>query len=78
MWSSGTIWTESKAGYDYWVKHFEEGSEFGIEQGRISKLTIRRHGDTKNIANYDRGWDIEVPDDKQIKEVYAVLIKKYN
>ena len=33
MWSQGT-----EHGYTYWVKHYEEGSEFGINGGRISKL----------------------------------------
>ena len=78
MWNNGTIWTENKAGYDYWVKHYEEGSRFGIDEGRISKLEIRRHGENKTLVNYDRGWDVNVPDDKQINEVYAVLLAKYN
>jgi len=80
MWSKGTIWTnEGKTGYDYWVKHYEEGSHFGIENnGRISKLAIRKHGETEYLVNYDRGWDIEVPDNAEIQGVYAILLEKYN
>ena len=79
MWSQGTIWADNgKAGYDYWVKHYDEDSEFGIAKGRISKLEIRRHGENETLVSYDRGWDIEVPDDQQIAEVYAVLLAKYN
>jgi hypothetical protein len=80
MWSTGTIWTDGgKAGYDYWVKHYEEGSEYGIEgEGRISKLTIRRHGECRDLVNYDRGWDLEVPDNEEVKAVYAILLEKYN
>jgi len=78
MWSIGTIWTENKAGYDYWVKHFEEGSRFGINEGRISKLTIRKYGESETLVNYDRDWDIEVPDHDDLKAVYALLLKKYN
>ena len=52
MWTKGTI-----NGYDYSIKHFEEGSEYGINGGRISKLDIRRDG--KIFVNYDRGWDIK-------------------
>jgi len=77
----GTIWiVKDKVGYDYVVKHYpDEGSEFGIEnEGRISKLTIRKHGETKALVNYDRGWDIPVPDDKDIKAAYAILLEKYN
>ena len=80
MWSQGTIWTrEGKVGYDYFTKHFDEPSdEFGIEGGKISKLSIRKHGETKWLANYDRFWDIEVPDDDKVKGVYKILLEKYN
>ena len=80
MWSNGTIWTEKgKVGYDYFVKHYEEGSEYGIEnKGRISKLSIRKHGESRDLVNYDRGWDVPVPDSEEIKAVYAILIEKFN
>jgi len=80
MWESGTIWiADSKVGYDYWVKRYGESSEYGIENnGRISKLCIRRHGGTRDLVNYDRSWDVEVPDNDEIKGVYGLLIKKYN
>ena len=80
MWATGTIWAvEGKVGYDYWVKHFPEGSEFGIENnGCISKLTIRRHGENRDLVNYDRDWDVPVPNNKDIKAVYALLLEKYN
>jgi len=80
MWSEGTIWiVEGKVGHDYWVKHYEEGSEFGIENnGRISKLSIRKHSETKWLVNYDRCWDIPVPDNDEVRAVYNILIQKYN
>ena len=60
-------------GKDYKVtfKQFEEGSEFGINGGRISKLTINL--DKKKLANYDRGWDIE-PMDENTKAVLQILL----
>ena len=71
-----TMWTKgTNNGYDFQIKHFEEGSEFGINEGRISKLWISK--DHKALANYDRGWDIR-PTDKGAKAVYAQLLKKYN
>jgi len=70
MWTRGTI-----EGYAYCIKHFEEGSEFGINNGRISKLHISKDGVT--LANYDRGWDI-LPVDAEIKEVYKELVRKFN
>lgn len=70
MWTIG-----NENGYRFCVKHFEEGSQFGIEKGRISKLHISKDGVT--MVNYDRGWDI-LPADKVTKEVYEALLKKYN
>jgi len=70
MWTKGDV-----NGYRFCIKHFEEGSQFGIEEGRISKLHISKDGVT--LANYDRGWDI-LPADKAAREVYEALLKKYN
>lgn len=70
MWTRGTI-----NGYNFCIKHFEEGSEFGIKGGRISKLTISKDG--KAAANFDRGWDIK-PADDEAKEAFKAILKKYN
>jgi len=70
MWTKGTI-----NGYEYCMKHFEEGSEYGINGGRISKLDIRKDG--KIYAGYDRGWDIK-PAGKEIIAVFKELLNKYN
>ena len=80
MRDKGTIWTDnSKVGYDYWVKHYEVGSKYGIEHnGRVSKLTIRKHGEKENLVNYDRGWDIPVPNNDEVRGVYAIILEKYN
>lgn len=45
--------------FHFWVKRHEECSEFGIDGGRISKLTITNEGTGREVVNYDRGWDIE-------------------
>lgn len=71
MWSNGTVDC-----FDYWVKHYEKGSEFGIDGGRISKLTIRKHGQTRDLCNYDRGWDMEPA--AEVKAVYAKLLELFN
>lgn len=77
MWSEGIIACPTTGGkYKYWVKHFEEGSEFGIDGGRISKLTIRKVGESRDLCNYDRGWDVEPAD--EVKAVYAIILGKYN
>ena len=74
MWTEGTIKTPTSL-VRYWVKYFEEGSEFGIEGGRISKLMIRRGDET--IASYERGWDIE-PKDEDAEIAFKILMSKYN
>lgn len=68
-------WTEGKVdGYDFCIKHFEEGSSYGIDGGCISKLEIRKDG--KILANYDRGWDIEVPEEAQT--AYLKILAQFN
>ncbi len=78
MWSEGIISNPATgAKYKYWVKHYAEPSEaYGIDGGRVSKLTIRRYGESRDLANYDRGWDIEPAD--EVRAVYEILLTKYN
>lgn len=80
MWSEGTIGIPGTNGkcksVRYWVKHYEEPSEdYGIDGGKISKLTLKMDGE--EIANYDRGWDIE-PACKEAEYALAILMKEYN
>ena len=80
MWHEGTIGIPKGDKYtiaNYWVKAFEEGSEYGINNGRISKLTIKIAG--KITANYDRGWDIEPAEDDEATQIaYCILLQNYN
>ena len=74
MQSKGSIEIEGTK-VEYCVKHFKEGSEFGIKNGRISKLQCKMAGQT--ILNYDRGWDIE-PETELARKALAILIEEYN
>lgn len=77
MWSEGIIACPETGGkYKYWVKHFEEGSPFGIDGGRISKLSIRKVGENRDLVNYDRGWDVKP--EGEVLAVYAIVLQKYN
>ena len=60
--------------YHYWVKAYETGSEFGIDGGRISKLTLERKGQT--VCNYDRGWDVR-PVDEETKLAMEIILHEY-
>ena len=60
MWTQGAIGIPSGNGgmtsVSYWVKHYDNESQFGIDNGRISKLTLVQ--DSKVVYNYDRGEDV--------------------
>ena len=80
MWKEGTIGIPEKSGKNkvvhYWVKVYEEPSEeYGINGGKISKLSLKMDGEW--IANYDRGWDIK-PTCKEAELALCILLTKYN
>lgn len=75
MWAEGSIKVQNSI-FHYWVKYYEEPSEdYGIEDGRISKLMLKRDGEI--TYNYDRGLDIP-PRDKATEMALAILMKEYN
>ena len=74
MWTTGAILIKGKV-YKYQVKHYVEGSQFGIENGKISKLFVTREGEI--VLTYERGWDVK-PVDEDSELCLAVLMKKYN
>jgi hypothetical protein len=78
MWSEGIIASPTTGNkYKYWAKHYETGSEFGIDGGKVSKLTIRKIGESRDLYNYDRGLDVDCADD-EVRAVYSIILSKYN
>ena len=73
-WKEGALRVH-KGFYHYWVKQYAEGSQFGIEGGRISKLMLKRKGEI--VCNYDRGWDIE-PVDEETQTALEIMLLEYN
>lgn len=69
MWAYGKI-----NGFEYQVKYFTEGSDYGINGGKISKLWIKG---TEGKAYYDRGWDLE-PTTAEADMACEELIARYN
>lgn len=59
----------------WWVKDYEEPSEYGINGGKISKLQIKIDG--KTVCNYDRGWDVK-PTCKEAEITLSILLNAYN
>lgn len=78
MWHDGTITVQDKNGkkveITYTAKIYDEGSMYGINEGRISKLTLKQGKET--VANYDRGWDIP-PKTTEAKKALEILLEKY-
>ena len=80
LWREGTIGIPKTYGggiAHYWAKVYDEGSEFGIDGGRISKLMIKINGET--VVSYDRGWDIK-PDENNAAAMiaYSIILKEHN
>lgn len=74
MWKEGVIGIHGTP-YHYWIKVYEEGSQYGIEGGKISKLMLKRDG--KIVCNYDRGWDMR-PADEETQLAFEILVHTEN
>ena len=59
----------------YSIKVYDAGSCYGINEGRISKLTL--YINDKLAANYDRGWDVK-PRTKVANTAIEMLLESYN
>ena len=70
-WVDGTI--ES---FRFQAKVFDEGSKYGIDGGRVSKLFVwdASIGFGSCIVCYDRGWDVR-PKGNEQQELLRALIK---
>ena len=73
-WTHGTA-TVNGAVYTFDVKHFDEGSDWGLKGGRISKLSIGN--DEGYLVNFDRGWDRR-PQTEETKAVFKALVDRFN
>ena len=74
MWKEGAIKVRNSV-FKFWVKHYDEGSCYGIDEGRISKVMLKRNGIT--VCNYDRGWDV-LPVDEDTETALEILKLEYN
>lgn len=79
MWEKGILKIETADGVTairYEVKVYDEGSVFGIDEGRISKLWLKDEETGLCLANYDRGWDI-MPCNEAAQAAVAELLEMY-
>ncbi len=78
--SKGGNWIEGSLGkFKICAKVFAVGSDFGIKNGRISKIQIcdvaQEHwGWEQTYLNYDRGWDTRPSDPETIKFINKLLV----
>jgi hypothetical protein len=79
MWSEGIISSPTTGSkFKYWVKHYDEPSElYGLDGSRISKLTIRKLGESRDLYHYDRGLDVDCSNE-EVRAVYNIVLAKYN
>ena len=68
------------------AKVFQDKSTYGINNGRISKMSIRLQGDYPNqmayrkfLFTYDRGDDTnKLEEDKEAKKMYKMMMAYFN
>ncbi|MDR0328453.1 MAG: hypothetical protein LBI05_09185 [Planctomycetaceae bacterium] len=73
----GSNWVKGTIGeYLYEAKVFPCGSQFGIREGNISKLSIRDAATRREVCSYDRDWDI-LPEDELVQEMVDALVEHY-
>lgn len=73
-WITGKVNVDDKS-YDVQAKVYMEDSNFGIDNGKISKLIVYNPKDNTTIIDYDRGWN-KKPDDKSSEDLYNYLISE--
>lgn len=74
MWRKGAL-KVNNCWYQYWIKVYDEPSEYGIDGGRVSKVIITRKDET--VCNYDRGWGIK-PLDEDTEKVLQIILFSEN
>lgn len=74
MWKQGSLKIHDEI-YKYYAKVFPEGSEWGIDGGKISKLEIIR--DDMRVYHYDRGLDVP-PVDEGAKLALDIILHTEN
>lgn len=74
MWKEGALKVYDSI-FHYWMKVYEDPSQYGINEGKVSKLMLKRDG--KIVCNYDRGWDIK-PADPDTELAVGLLLHSNN
>ena len=79
-WTAGRIETLSGAGhyetyiYEFSAKVYDLPSKYGINEGRISKLSVKDMRTDVEIVGYDREWYLEPKRSQEYAIVNALLM----
>jgi len=79
-WTAGRIETLSGAGhyetyiYEFEAKVYDLPSKYGINEGRISKLSVKDMRTDAEIVGYDREWYLEPKRSQEYAIVKALLV----
>ena len=75
-------WREIKTfEYSAILQYFDKPSNYGIDNGRISRLWIKKMTKPQEkILAYERDWDKQLSENasREAKDLYDFIIKKYN
>jgi len=72
-------WLRGKVGnFSFEAMVFEIPSQYGIENGTVSKLVLRSDGSKRPVAEYDRGWNNdEEPTDPEIMAAVDAIVRHF-
>ena len=72
-------WLRGKVGnFTFEAMVFEIPSQYGIENGTVSKLVLRSDGSKRPVAEYDRGWNNdEEPTDPEIMAAVDAIVRHF-
>lgn len=62
--------------YEAAIVSFDKPSVYGINNGKISKLYIKRLDNNKTVCSYNRGLDAQLKE--EVKVFYNEIIKELN
>jgi hypothetical protein len=73
-------WLRGKVGnFTFEAMVFEIPSQYGIENGTVSKLFLCRTGSKYPVAEYDRGWcQDEEPSDPEVKAAVNAIVRHFH
>lgn len=60
--------------FDFEAKVYDEGSQFGIDGGRVSKLGVYQAEPKGELIGYDRGWET-YPATPELENLLEALLK---